>query len=219
MTVNELKMLYGAGNTMTALNQIIRSVIVDVEDFPVEELISADKLYLAFMLRAITFGEMYKSLPWCDTCKKYQEVEFSLIQDIEIEYLPDDFQNPRKIGKLPVSGDEIELKLLITRDFDKILTRAQKIRQDFPEYEGDPIYPVTLSSQIVSVNGKVLKSRDLEEYVLDMHAKDDLYINKKVSEVKVGPKMPIEVECPKCKNTLGVNILVSEDFFRPELDF
>lgn len=218
MTVNELKMLYGAGSTMNALNQIIESV-VDVKNFPINDLISADKLYLAFLIRAITFGEMYKAKPYCSYCKKNIDVEFNLLNDIEIDYLPDNFENPRNIGKLPISGDEIELKLLTTGDFERIINRSKEIKKKFEEYVGDPIYPVTLASQIASVNGKKMGSRDLEEYVLDLHAMDDLYINKKVKEVKVGPKIPVEVSCPECGSTLYVNISVSEDFFRPELDF
>lgn len=219
MTVNELKMLYGSSNTFQALNKIIKSVIVDVEDFPVEDLISADKLYLAYMIRAITFTEEFKAQPYCPYCKDNVSVSINLLEDINIDYLPDDFENPRNIGKLPKSGDEIELKLLTNADFERIMNRAKEIKDKFPEYEGDPLYPITLGMQIYSINGKRVNPRDIEEYVLDMHAMDDLYINKKLGEVKVGPVMPIEVECPHCGTTLNVSINVSEDFFRPELDF
>ena len=218
MTVNELKMLYGASNTMAALSQILESV-VDAKKFNIDELVSADKLYLAFMLRAITFGEEYKANPYCPQCKKSMEVSFSLIKDVEIEYLKDDFKNPRSIGKLPVSGDEIEIKLLTNKDFEKILNRAKRIRKDFPDYQGDPIYPVTLAAQIVSINNKQLPSRDLEEYILDMHAKDDAYINVMVKKDAFGPKMPVSVECPECASELFVNVPIAEDFFRPELEF
>ena len=217
-TYNELKMLYGSSNTFQALNKIIKSV-VDVEDFPVEDLISADKLYLAYMIRAITFTEEYKAHPYCPYCKENVDVSIDLLKDIEIDYLPDDFENPRNIGKLPKSGDEIELKLLTGSDFERIMNRSKEIRDKYPEYEGDPLYPITLGMQIASVNGKKMGSRDLEEYVLDMHAMDDLYINQKISDVKVGPVLPVEVPCPHCGTTLQISVNVSEDFFRPELDF
>lgn len=219
MTVNEVKMLYGSSNTLQALNKIIQSVIVDVPDFPVEDMVSADKLYLAYMIRSITFTPEYKSRPYCPYCKTQVDVSIDLMNDIEVEYLPDDFQNPRNIGKLPVSGDEIEIRLLTSSDFERIINRANEIRKKFPEYEGEPTYPVTMAMQIYSVNGKRLGSRDMEEYVLDMSAMDDLYINKKVAELSFGPKMPVEVECPHCGTTLNVSVNIAEDFFRPSMDF
>lgn len=218
MTVNELKMLYGASNTMTALNKILKSVI-DVEDFPIEDMIAADKLYLAYRLRAITFTPEYKAKVYCEYCKENVDVSVDLLNDIEIKYLPEGFENPRNIGKLPVSGDEIEIKLLTNKDFDKIINRSSEIRNKYPDYEGDPLYPITLGMQIATVNGKKMSSRDIEEYVLDMPAMDDLYINKKIGEVEVGPVLPVEVECPKCGHTVYVNVRLAEDFFRPELDF
>lgn len=219
MTVNEVKMLYGSSNTLRALNKIIQSVVVDIPDFPVEDLISADKLYIAYMIRAITFTPEYKAKPYCPYCKETVDVSIDLLNDIEIDYLPDDFQNPRNIGKLPKSGDEIELRLLTTSDFERIINRANEIKKKYPEYEGEPTYPVTMAMQIASVNGKKLGSRDMEEYVLDMPAMDDLYISKFTTELKVGPRMPVEVECPHCGTSLEVSVNLAEDFFRPSMDF
>lgn len=218
LTVNELKMLYGASNTMHVLDNIIQSV-VDVEDFPVEELLAGDRMYLAYMIRAVTFGPEYTVKPYCSVCKDVKTIEFDLTKDIEIDYLPDDFKNPRSIGNLPVCGDEIEIKLLTGKDFERILNRSKEIRNKFPDYQGDPMYPVTLATQISSINGERLTSRDKEEYVLDLHAKDDIYITQKIKEVQCGPKMPIELECPDCGATLYARIELSEDFFRPELEF
>lgn len=218
MTVNELKILYGSSNTMSALNAIL-SEVINVENFPVSDLIAADKLYLAYKLRSITFAPEYKTSAYCKFCHENVPVSINLEDDIEIKYLPDGFTNPFSIGKLPVAKDEIELRMLTSSDFDRIMNRSKEIQKKFPDYAGDPMYPITLSMQIETVNGKKLKSRDKEEYVLNMAAMDDLYINQKLSEIEVGPTMPIEIECPKCGSVLRVSVALGEDFFRPRLDF
>ncbi len=218
MSVSELSMLYGGSNTMNALDDILASVISE-ENFPIEDLISADKVYLAYMLRAITFGEEYKAKVYCPKCKKTKDVSFSLIEDIKVNYLEDNFENPRNIGKLPICGDEVTLKLLTTKDITRVFNRAQEIREQFDDYKGEPIYPLMIASQIATVNGKKKQSRELEDYVMDLHAVDNLYIDKKISEVKVGPVTPVEVECPTCGGTLEVTVNIAEDFFRPQLEF
>lgn len=218
MTVNEIKMLYGYSNTGDALDHILSSVI-DVEDFPVGDLLMGDKLYLAYQLRALTFGETYTVNEYCPTCKEVKECTFNLL-DADIDYIPDDFEDPRSIGKLPMCGDELTLKLLRNKDFKTMLARVKEIREKFPDYDGDPLYAESIAFQIHTVNGKKMLSRDKEQYVLSMHAMDALYIDQKSGDVRIGPKATQKVKCPVCGEEIETSISVSsEDFFRPKLSF
>lgn len=216
LTVNEMKMLFGSGNTIAVLNNLIKAV-VDVPDFPVEDLHVGDKLYLAYKIRAVTFGEEYKVNVYCPSCDKRVDVSMNL-SDAIIDRLPDGFTDPRDIGKLPVSGDVIQLRVLRGHDVERIFKRAQEIKKNYPDFIGDPMYHLSIAAQIFTINGKEQKDRaGLEEYVMTMHARDDFFITKKVKEVSCGPRPIQEVTCPHCKETLSIGIEVSEDFFRPEL--
>lgn len=219
MTVNELKMLYGSSNTMKALNSIIKSVVIDVEDFPVDDLLIGDKFYLAYKIRAITFGPEYNTTIKCPECGKISKVSIDLIDDIEIDRYPEDMENPRSIGKLPVSGDEITVKVISTGELERMLKRSEEISKKFPDYVGDPMYIESTAFQIDSINGKKRSLTDIEQYLMDMHAKDDLYIMHHLGKYSCGPKTPVLSQCPECGADVRVGIMISEDFFRPELDF
>lgn len=216
LTVNEMKMLYGSGNTMTVLDNIIKAV-VDVPDFPVENLHLGDKLYLAYQIRAITYGEEYNVNVYCPSCDRRVDTSLNL-SDAETDSLPEGFTDPRSIGSLPVCGDEIQLKVLRGSDYEKVYKRAQEVKKTYPDFIGDPMYHLSIAAQIYSINGKVQKNRaEMEEYVLKMHAKDDHFITKKVKEVSCGPRPIQQVECPHCGEKINISIEVGEEFFRPEL--
>lgn len=217
MTVNETKIIYGSGDVMTALDTVLQNCI-DVEDFPITKLLLGDKLYLSYQLRALTFGENYDIRVYCPTCKKAHDVTLDLTQ-IEIDYAPDDFQLTKNIGKLPVSGDEIVTKVLTVGDYENVTKRAKEIKDEYPDYQGDPFLPLAVAAQISTVNDRKMNSRQREEYATNMHAMDELYFSKKVQNVPIGPKPTQHVDCPECGKELNVTIRMGEDFFRPSINF
>ena len=217
LTVNETKMLYGSSNISSALDTVLEKCI-DVEDFPVKKLLIGDKLYLVYQLRALTFGENYDITLKCPHCSKQVDVSFNLAE-AEIDYATDDFEMYKNIGKLPVSGDEIVTKILTVGDYENIIERAQQIKSDYPDYEGDPFIPLSLAFQIYTINGDKLNIKKREQYASDMHAMDELYISEKITRVSVGPKAIQHIECPECEKDIAFQIRTSEEFFRPKINF
>lgn len=217
MTLNETKLLYGSSDTSTALDEIIKQC-VDVEDFPVKKLLMGDKLYISYQIRILTFGEKYESAIYCPTCKKFVEASLDL-SDIEINYAPEDFKTVKDIGNLPVSGDNIVTKTLTVGDFENVLDRAREIKKDYPDYQGDPLLPLTVAAQIVSINDKKMNSRSREEYAHKMHAMDEIYFSQMVDDTIIGPATEQHADCPECGKDLSTSIQVGEDFFRPKLKF
>lgn len=218
MTVNELKILYGSASTMVALNSILKEVITNVKDFNVDELLLDDKYYLAYQLRIMTFGEMYDADVRCPHCGKEDHVQFNL-SELKVNELPDDYVDPHSIGKLPKSGDVIETKLLRVGDFSKIIKRSTEIRKQFPDFEGEPTYHLSLAAQVATVNGEKKASRDMEQYILDMHAVDAMFLQKKLNELEFGLDVAVTHECKSCGEEMNLQLAIGEDFFRPELEF
>lgn len=217
MTLNETKIIYGSSNTMNALDSVLKKCI-NIEDFPVHKLLLGDKLYLAYQLRALTFGEMYNVSLFCPTCKKPVDVSFNLTQ-AEIDYAPDNFEMYKNIGKLPYSGDEIVTKVLTVGDYENLMERAEEIKREYPEYEGDPILPLSVAAQIYTINGEKRPSRLKEEYATNMHAMDEIYFSEKVQNIAIGPKVLQHIDCPECGRNLEFAINMGEQFFRPKLSF
>lgn len=217
MTVNELKILYGSASTMIALNSILKEVITNVKDLNVDDLLLDDKYYLAYQLRIMTFGEMYDADVRCPHCGKEDHVQFNL-SELKVKELPDDYVDPRNIGKLPKSGDTIETKLLRVGDFARIIKRAGEIRKKYPDFEGEPTYHLSLAAQVATVNGEKKSSRDMEQYILDMHAVDAMYLQKKLNEFEFGLDVAVTHECKSCGEEMNLQLAIGEDFFRPELE-
>lgn len=217
LTVNETKMFYGTGNVQGALDKVLGKVI-DIEDFPVGELVMGDKLYLAYQLRALTFGENYDLPIHCQSCDKQSDVSFNL-NEAEIDYADENYSMTTDIGKLPVCGDTVITKILRVKDYEKLFKRVKEITDQYPEYEGSPFVPLLIAAQISTINGEKKHSRELEEYANNMHAKDELYFTQKTNRASVGPKSVQHVECPNCGSKVPIQIVVGEDFFRPELKF
>lgn len=217
MSVNELKMLYGSASTLTALNSVLREVITDT-DINIEDMLLEDKYYLSYQLRILTFGEEYSTDLVCPYCKKQQKMSFNL-SDLEVVDLPDDFSEPINIGRLPKSEDEIEIRLLRVRDSVHILQRVREILDKYPDFEGTPVLHLNLASSIARVNGSKKSSRDLEQYVLDMHALDAYYLQEHIAKIKFGLNPEVVCTCSNCGRDINMSIAIGEDFFRPSLGF
>ena len=217
MSVNELKMLYGSASTLNALNSILREVITSTT-IDIENMLLEDKYFLSYQLRILTFGEEYSTDLVCPHCRKKQKVTFNL-SDLQVVELPDDFSEPINIGKLPKSGDELELKLLRVKDSIHILQRVREILDKYPDFEGTPVLHLNLAASIAKVNGKKQSSRDLEQYVLDMHALDAYYLQEHIAKIKFGLDPSVSCACENCGKAIDMSIAIGEDFFRPSLGF
>jgi len=215
LTVNQLKMLYGYEDLDVAVEQILKSVILEPKDFPVDILLNEDKYYICLLLKAITYGPDMTTNIYCPECKKQVEVHYNLLNDIEVTSIPEGFKNPYDIGKLPKCGDKITLKLLTHKDFKAINTRVTEIKEKYPDYEGDPTYPVMLSKYINTINGEVPIRADLEAYVDELSAMDAIYIEEKVKEVFFGVKPLITEKCSICGHEIMLPLpRLSTEFFR-----
>ena len=71
-----------------------------VEGVDIDDLLIFDKLVLIFNLRAISYGEMYKTIGICENCKAENTLNIPLLS-LPINYLPDNFEEPIEV-KLPV---------------------------------------------------------------------------------------------------------------------
>ena len=216
MTTQELKMIFGSGDDR--MSAMLKACITDPIDFDVSGLIDADYMYLLIQLRIVTFGPEYKIETTCPHCGNINKSVINLSEDLLVNHLPDDFEEPIKI-KLPISGDTVGCKLLRIRDTRMIQKLARKTTKDSKISANEALYQYGLAKRIVELNGEAIEFPEAQQYVQNMHAMDSVYITDKLDKIKVGYDMEVEIDsCAQCREVYDVALPIGSEFFRPTFD-
>jgi hypothetical protein len=178
------------------------------------EMLSGDRYYAFFMLRAESYGDEYGFPLKCSNCGLQFRHEISLVKDLSVIELPDSAKEPFKL-ELPYSEETLEFRLLRGSDeiaVDKFLDKIYRSKEkggkkfrgggipDIAVKKGvDPSYKFRLARQIVSVNGRALEFDEALEWVSGLMARDALEFRRAVDKLDPRLDMRIVVECPRCE--------------------
>lgn len=177
-----------------------------------------DFIYVMYKARIVSYGAAYPlkvSCPHCDRSFKY----VANLDDLQVHYLPDDFVEPFEIGPLPKSGDVLKMRFLRINDRIEIEKEAREILAQNPDYEGDPTYNGTLEKRIVSVNNSELSKYQLKQYVENLSAYDNQYIQHEYSKKNIaGLDIAVMTKCEHCGKIMPVSLSINSTFFRPNFD-
>lgn len=215
MTTKEEKIILSARD-FSVFTQLVRSCIVDPEDIDVGLLHQNDIMYLVYALRELTFGNTYTQEVICPECGFKQETEID-INEMNVTYLDSEGLEDTLLVKLPVNGDELQLKLLSSGDnnrLDKqVKNRTAKGKVQDPEtYE----FTIKLMETIVSKNGGDFESfEDKRNYVDTLNMKDLVAIQNTLNKIEFGLDPSVVITCNKCKEEVEVSGLICPEFFRP----
>jgi len=119
--------------------------------------------------------------------------------------------------KLPVNGDELQLKLLSSGDINRldkqVKNRTAKGKVQDPEtYE----FTIKLMETIVSKNGEDFESfEDKRNYVDTLNMRDLVAIQNILNKIEFGLDPSVVITCNKCKEEVEVSGLICPEFFRP----
>jgi len=119
--------------------------------------------------------------------------------------------------KLPVTGHEIKLKLQTPRDLDKITNEAQKMKDEFPEMEGDPTQLLTLQSLIAEVDGEPVDPIFIKETLKKLPMKDANAIAIVASKLNdaIGINTTLKIKCKHCGEEFETPFRYTNEFFGP----
>lgn len=212
MSVKEEKMIFGSSSG-DAVDRVLKKCIVD--NFPLSELLSADEHFLLMQLRIHTFGSDYRAIGRCSDCNKKSEFDVNL-DDLLIEYLPDDFEEPILIDKLPVSEDIIKAKLLRNYDSEFVGRQAKKLSKSLNLQEGEIEYILRMAKMITHINGEEVAFGEAQKYVENMHSRDSAYFWHIIDSISFGYDPTVNVTCPKCGEEFEFLLPMNREFFRPK---
>jgi rRNA maturation protein Nop10 len=214
MTTAEEKMLLGSSDD--AFDTIIGKCVTKPENFDIGTLISADKHFLLTKLRVVSYGPEYHFSYRCPYCGKVSEFSINL-DDLDVKYLPEDFEEPYAVFNLPVCKDEIALKIPRVEDLKSIKMKAKRYNKKFPEAVGDISLIYGIMANIATINGKEMGASELQRYVEELAAMDASFIRNKINKLEVGIDTTIYEECPKCHEDLEFAMPMGPEFFHSRL--
>ncbi len=215
LKVLEVKKLTGLNdyNADTVVNDILRKSVRGID---VNEIYSADKMYMLLWLRANSFRDnRYVVGYMCDECQEESSYHFD-INNVDVDYLSDEY-DPNKIIKLS-NGDEITIKLLQIKDEVGISSFNKKYTDIFKK-SGDGIDDelLAISFMINTINGVAIDAVKRYNYLLEMCAEDFSQLTSALAKTSVGVRPYITSTCDKCGGESQIGITFHPDFFLPRL--
>jgi hypothetical protein len=204
------------------------------ESFTPDMLLTGDRVYLLFYLRAITHGNMYEFMVKCsnESCGVSSQFEHDLNEIEANKRGPKHPSEPVRVV-LPhltkAAGKEVwaDCRFLRGRDLQTISTRQQfmkravgnRARSINSKQEDivslDRSIEENLHMSIVSINGNTDRNV-ISELIKKMSQQDTQRIRTVLSDESPGIDTEIVVTCPTCDNEMKIDLPITETFFRPK---
>lgn len=215
-TLEEMKRLSPTDMPYKSMCDIIEGCMAKPLELPVYELSLGDYQFLLHKLRIVTYGPDYKMSIRCKNCGKVTESIADLESLAVNEYEPAVIES--KIITLPRTKHQIELRFQTPYDLDMISYKAKETkRRTKQNIDYSILY--TIASLIKKVDGAVLNSIEIEEFVKALPNMDANYIINKATELnrKVGLDNTIMIKCADCGAEMEVPFRITSEFFGPTL--
>tara|TARA_R100001509_G_scaffold94244_1_gene54506 strand:+ start:3181 stop:4032 length:852 start_codon:yes stop_codon:yes gene_type:complete len=197
-----------------ALERLLKSVIVDRNIDPAT-MLSGDRNALLIAARKTGYGEEYDTKVTCPSCNSVNEICYDL-NEVEVTY-PEEAngvtwnQSGNMIVKLPLSGLEVEAKLLTGKD-EMYLNRLQESKRKKRLIE--TAMQDILKTMIVSVNADN-SAATLKEFIARVPARDIKHLRTVYKQNTPNVEMNHSFECENCNYGTDVEVPFTVEFFWP----
>ena len=220
MTTQEEKLLAGgARGGVSVIDSILKSCMPDLP-IPIDNLLTNDKYFILLVLRAQSYGSVYKFPVKCEGCERKFVHEVNLgFSDEEgddtflVKVLSDDTVEPFEVT-LPRSGDVIKFRLLRGKD-EKAIQRFAESAAAKGRQVGDPSYIYRLATHIVAVNDNEMSSFEAQDYVSNMIGMDSNALRNAIEQADCGVDTSVKAICPLCDEENEFSLPMTPEFFRP----
>ena len=183
------------------------------ENVVTEELLSIDRTHLLIYLRGISYTPEYDVEIRCPACT----TKFSTIinlNDLEVDFCPDDFTTDSLEGVLPTSGFEYRYRLATGQDEQEINAyRERRIQQWGDQSEDDTLLYRTalLLEEIEGVTSK----RELTQLLKRLPINDVAEIRNVINDPPFGVDTAVPMLCPNCNEEFKIDLPLETNFFFP----
>lgn len=213
LKVLEIKMLstLNTDNINFVLNDIIGRCVTGIR---VEDICTADKLYIIFWLRANTYRDSSYSIDFvCPDCKAKGKYDFQL-DCLKINYLKDSFDENKDIN-LP-SGKVVKIKMLRISDEIRVTNFEKTNAQSLASFDTDLLHAASLISEI---DGKRIGLIAAYDFISKATPDDYSYIISYVNHYDFGIDPSIDAPCKKCGGAAQIAVTFRPEFFVSKYTF
>lgn len=204
-------------NKGMALDKFIQGIMVN-QNINVDDLLIGDKSAIMIAARITGYGPEYEVKINCPSCDAEVDHEFDL-SDYNKYFIADESegtpfelnQNGQFVAQLPASGQEVTVRLLTARDEKRIQKQAEmRAKNKLAESATTDL----LKSIITSIGG-VTQPDEVGAMVLDLPARDSLFIRKNYAKLVPKVEMKENFECMYCGEASDMEVPLGAGFFWP----
>ncbi len=211
MTIEEEKVLSTPRliRSGEAIDRIFESCMY--ENIPAGKLLSPDRIFLLFYIRAISYGPEYDVEIKCPSCNTTYNESINL-NTLEINYCKDDFTGEVQCT-VPDSGLDIWYRLPCGED-ERQLTKYREMRvKNFSGSTDDTLVRrnIMLISRINTIDDRI----SIEQIVNNLSVKDSNYLRDQINNPGFGPQTDIFMTCPYCYHGWELDLPIDANFFFP----
>ena len=200
-----------------ALDKFIQGILVN-QNINVDDLLIGDKSAIMIAARITGYGPEYEVKIKCQSCGTEVDHEFDLsnyskyfIADASEDTPFELNQNGQFSAQLPASKQEVTVRLLTARDEKRVQKMAEMRTKN---KLADSATTDMLKSIITSIGG-VTQPDELGEMILNIPARDSLFIRKNYAKLVPKVEMREDFECMYCGDQTEMEVPLGAGFFWP----
>lgn len=200
-----------------ALDKFIQNILVD-QTIRVDDLLVGDKSAIMIAARITGYGPEYEVKVTCPECGTEAENTFDISEYEEYYIAPESDgtgftlrEDGMFTATLPVSKGEVVVRLITSKD-EKRITKITESKAKNNLLES--VTTDMLKTFIVSIDG-ITQQGDLEQLIMDMPARDSLFLRKNYSKLVPKVEMKEEYDCIYCGTVTTLEVPLEAGFFWP----
>jgi hypothetical protein len=198
--------------TSALMKACILNKLVDPED-----LLIGDRNAILIGIRVTGYGSDYGVKIKCPECEEEFDNSFSL-SGLQIKPLTATPVQPNMnlfSFKLPLSGQEVQFKLLTGKDEVEMDLMAERKKKLGSQVENS--ITSRLFQSIVSISGETDRNK-ISNAVNNLRAADARALRTYMKDIMPDVDMKQEVKCTKCPAVSEVDVPIGPTFFWPDID-
>lgn len=218
-TAEEMRRLSKSNSMYKNICDIIDACMIKDPGISSYNMCLGDYIFLLYKLRIITYGSKYKFTSVCPFCGCNNNSEFDLDLLPVISYS----EESNKYKEFNISKDNalITLKYQTPAMIDAVEEQVKEFRNKTGNTQDDATLLFTLKSLIDKVDGKKPNPINIDNWIRNLPMKDTNKILNCAAKLNnsIGLDIELQNECDICGLTYDLTLAITNEFFRPALDF
>lgn len=191
-----------ANNQLNTINEVLKRCIIN--DIEPKDLFESDRLYLIYILRSISYSDLYHLQSQCGCgCKNEIAVEITKLDVIKVE----SEDQLTKLVELPVSKRKVTVKSITAGEYDSLQNRIKSGKGDS--------YVDEICTRVKSIEGEDQSYPVFKRVINEFIGRDSSALRTAINSLIFGLTGSVTSDCKSCGEELNFDLTFSPEFFRP----